>query len=548
MLQTAAEALEFSSLVEILKRFVASPLGAWQLEVFAGRPLHASRESAEGALAEVAEAIDLLHRAAGDVDSPNFLRFQGLQDVRPSAARLRVEGTVLEAHELHALLELLDRAEETRRRLLGEAGHHPLLAAYAGRLGEFRPVLRELSGKVLPNGELADHASPALARIRRQIEQHRKAVHRSLERFVREHYQEGTLQEDYVTIRNGRLVVPVKTTWKSRVEGVIHSTSSTGHTVFVEPVETIDLNNGLARLIEEEQQEVHRVLREMTATLRPEAASIGEAITVLGRLDLLFAKATFGRKFRGAIPSFAPPGEPRLKLLRARHPLLQDVLARGESKVTPMSLTLEQDSRVLVISGPNAGGKTIVLKTLGLFSLMAQAGLPLPADEVVLPWFDEVLADIGDAQSITESLSTFSAHVRQITRMIERAGERSLVLLDELGAATDPEEGGALGVAAVDHFRGLGAFAAVSTHLPALKTYAATTVGVQNASMGFDAETLSPNYKLAVGVPGQSAGLALAQRFGIPAPIVERARQVLGSQAQQAAAFLQHLQEQVEQL
>jgi DNA mismatch repair protein MutS2 len=468
MPQTAPEALEFPSLLEILKRFVASPLGAWRLAEFSGQPLHDTAEAAEAVLAEVAEAMELLTLAAGGGESGSFLRFQGLQDMRPSVARLRVEGSVLEAFEVYALLELLDRADEARRRLLGETGRRERMAAYGEKLTEFRPLLRELSGKVLPNGELADEASTALARIRRQIEQHRKAVHRSLEHFVREHYQEGVLQEDYVTIRNGRLVVPVKTTWKSRVEGVIHSTSSTGQTVFVEPIETIELNNGLARLIEEEQKEVHRILRQMTATLRPEAPAIMEAIEILAGLEFLFAKAQFGRKFRCSIPSFSPPDDARLKLLRGRHPLLADVLGKAGITVTPMSLSLDGENRVLVISGPNAGGKTIVLKTLGLLSLMARAGLPVPADEAVFPWFEEVLADIGDAQSITESLSTFSAHIRQITRMIESAGERSLVLLDELGAATDPEEGGALGVAIVDHFRGLGAFAVVSTHLPAL--------------------------------------------------------------------------------
>ena len=547
MSQTAAQALELPALLGILQRFVTSPLGRWRLEEFTQQPFHALREEAEAALAEVAEAITVLHREAGRLDGTPFLSFQGLQDIRPAVSRLRIEGSVLEAQEISALLDLLDRAETARERLIGETGRNPLLAAYGEALAEFRPVLRDLSGKVLPNGELADHASPALERIRRQIEQHRKAVHRSLEKFVREHYQEGVLQEDYVTIRNGRLVVPVKTNWKSRVEGVIHSTSSTGQTVFVEPVETIDLNNGLARLIEEEQREVHRILREMTARLRPESDAIGAAVETIARLELLFAKANFGKQFRCAIPSFCGGEEARIRLLRARHPLLEDVLSGEQRKVTPLSLTLDRGSRALVISGPNAGGKTIVLKTLGLLSLMAQAGLPVPADEAVFPWFGEVLADIGDSQSISESLSTFSAHIRQIRLMLERAGKDSLVLLDELGAATDPEEGGALGVAIVDHFLSLGAFTVVSTHLPALKTYAASTEHAQNASVGFDAQTLSPNYRLVVGIPGQSAGLAMAQRFGVPEPIITRARQSLDTNARQTAALLQQLHRQVEE-
>ena len=549
----SAEALEFPALVDLLKRYLASPLGEWRHAEFSASPFFESRQAAEAALAETAEAMDWLrtaeaNRARNTLAAP---RFQGLRDMRDASARLRAEGAVLEPHQILGLLDLLDRAEQLRTQLGGQATQFPRLAAYSERLDDLRPLLRELSGKIRPDGEVDDNASPALARIRRQISQHRQSVQKSLDKFVHAQYQEGVLQDDYVTIRNGRLVVPVKAGWKWRVEGVIHSASGTGQTVFIEPLETIVLNNRLVKLLEEEQNEVHRILREMTARLRVEAEAIEQAIRTLADLEWLFAKAHFGREFRCAIPSFSPAptgdGPERLHLDWARHPLLEDVLKKGGRKTIPLSVTLERGNQVLVVSGPNAGGKTIVLKTVGLLALMAQAGLPAPAEQAAFPWFERVLADIGDAQSITESLSTFSAHIEKLKTMMAEADSRSLVLLDELGAATDPQEGGALAVAVVEHFLRCGAFHIASTHLPALKIYAANADGVQNAAVGFDAEGLSPTFRLLVGVPGQSAGLAMAQRFGMPAEVIERARRAMATQEGDAAVFLQELHRRVEE-
>jgi DNA mismatch repair protein MutS2 len=549
----SAEALEFPALVDLLKRYLVSPLGEWQHAEFCAAPFLASREAAEAVLAETAEAMDWLRTSQnspprGGLNPP---RFSGLRDMRAAAARLSAEGSVLEPNQILGLLDLLDRAEQMRTQLEAQATQFPRLAAYAGRFADLRMLLRELSGKIRTDGELDDHASPTLARLRRQIDQHRQSVQKSLDKFVHDHYQEGVLQDDYVTIRNGRLVVPVKAGWKWRVEGVIHSASGTGQTVFIEPLETIVLNNRLVRLLEDEQREVHRILREMTARLRAEAEAIQHAIRTLAELEWLFAKANFGREFRCAIPTFSPPpgssGPERLRLDGARHPLLEDVLRKDGRKIVPLSLTLEGGERVLIVSGPNAGGKTIVLKAVGLLTLMAQAGLPVPAEEAEFPWFERVLADIGDSQSITESLSTFSAHIEKLKTMMADADARSLVLLDELGAATDPQEGGALAVAVVDHFLRRGAFHIASTHLPALKIYAANTNGVQNAAVGFNPEGLSPTFRLLVGLPGQSAGLAMAQRFGMPAEVIERARSAMGTQEGDAATFLHELHRRVEE-
>ena len=551
MIKDARSALELPELMALPRRFVVSPLGEWRHAEFAAEPLFASREAAGEALADIREAMDLLREAerprSGRTAGPE-LRFGGLRDVRPALARLHVENAALEAADLYDLLDVLDRSQEVKRKLETGLAERPRLAAKAELIEDFHAVLRELSGKILPKGELADNASPALNRIRRQIEQQRVEVERSLDRFVKKLSAEGILQDEYVTIRNGRLVVPVKTGWKRRVEGVIHSTSGSGQTVFVEPLETIENNNRLVKLLEEEQREIYRILLEMTGVLRPRAAEVQTAVGLVADLDLLFAKAHFGREFRCAIPAFADGDGARFSLRGARHPLLEDVLRQKGARPVALTLTLDAERRVVVISGPNAGGKTVVLKTAGLLALMARSGLPVPADEAVIPWFDEVLADIGDAQSITESLSTFSAHLTQIRSMMDRATGASLVLLDELGAATDPQEGGALGIALIDYFLERGAMMIVSTHLPAIKVYAANASRVLNAAVGFDVETLSPTYRLSVGLPGQSSGLAIAARLGLPETILERARAALESQEEEAAAYLERLRAQLAEL
>ncbi|MBI1787700.1 MAG: Smr/MutS family protein, partial [Acidobacteria bacterium] len=328
---------------------------------------------------------------------------------------------------------------------------------------------------------------------------------------------------------------------RKRIAGVIHGASSSGHTLFVEPLDTIDLNNDLVRLAEEEMRECHRILREFTERLRCYSESIRQTLAAMGVLELDFAKARFAVEFDCVIPRFSAPPSRRFFLKDARHPLLEDVLRKRRRKPVPATVEMDQDRRTLLISGPNTGGKTVLLKTAGLLVLMAQSGLPVPCAEAELPLFEQVLADIGDNQSIEQSLSTFSAHISHIREMVLDASPDSLVLLDELGAATDPEEGGALGVAVVDHFRAAGAFTLASTHLLALKLYGAGAANVLNASMGFDEQTLEPTYQLRVGLPGKSAGLDIATRLGMPAPVMERARQAMSTRERDLARLLGEL-------
>jgi DNA mismatch repair protein MutS2 len=543
-LKTSAEVLEFESLRRLLGRYVSSPLGRRELDKVAP---HADRARLEEDLAEAREAVEYL-RAAGRPQPAGRgaairIDFGGLPDVESAVNKMRIEGASLDPKEIFDVFSLLDRAADAKSLLGAAAERFPRLGRRAQAIGDFRALLKDLEGKILPDGSMADNASVALARLRRDIERQKKAIQESLERFLRAHKEEGVLQEEFVTIRNERFVVPVIAGQRRKLDGVIHGASSSGHTLFVEPLETIDLNNELVRLSEEEAREVHRILLEMTDRLRGYGDSIRQTLVTMAELELVFAKGRFAAEFDCAIPRFGD----RLLLRDARHPLLEDVLRRRRQNAVPISMELTKDRRTLLISGPNTGGKTVTLKTVGLLSLMAQSALPVPAAEAEFPVFEQVLADIGDYQSIQDNLSTFSAHVSNIREMALDVTPDSLVLLDELGAATDPEEGGALGVAIVDHFRGAGAFTLVSTHLMALKIYGASTEGVVNGSVGFDERTLEPTYRLQLGLPGKSAGLEIATRLGMPADIMQRARSAMSDRERDVTRFLSELHRRTEE-
>ena len=538
MKATSAAVLEYESLRGLLGRYVSSPPGKAELARIAP---HTDGARLAADLADAGEAVEYL-RSAGRPQTAGRgaairLDFGAFPDLTEAVHKLRIEGASLEGKEIFDLFGVLDRAADAKSVLNAVAERFPRLGARGQSIGDFRALLKDLEGRIHPDGSVADHASVALGRLRRDIERQRKSIQGSLERFLKSHQEEGVLQEEFVTIRNERFVVPIIAGQRRRIDGVIHGASSSGHTLFVEPLETIDLNNELVRLTEEEAQEVHRILRELTARLRGYAESIRQTMATLGELEMIFAKARFAVDFDCAIPRFGG----RLRLRDARHPLLEDVLRRQRKPVVPISLELDEGSKTLLISGPNTGGKTVSLKTIGLLTLMAQSGLPVPAAEAEFPIFGQVLADIGDNQSIQESLSTFSAHISHIREMALDVTPDSLVLLDELGAATDPEEGGALGVAIVEHFRAAGAYTLASTHLLALKIYGANTGGVLNASMGFDEQTLEPTYVLHTGMPGKSAGLEIATRLGMPEDIMSRARAAMSDRERDLSRFLSEL-------
>jgi DNA mismatch repair protein MutS2 len=538
----SADLLEFESLRELVGRYVGSPVGRAELEKLAPQT---DRAQLESTLADVAEAIAYQAASrqpqAATRGSAIRLRFNSIPDVASALTILRIEGAMLEPKQILELARLIEEAGEVRAALNLAGEKYPRLAAQVASTADPRPILRDVRGKVLGDGTLADDASVALNRLRRDIERQQRQIQTSLERFLKTHRDDGTLQEEFITLRNDRFVVPVVAGQQRKVYGVIHGASGSGHTLFVEPLETIDLNNELVRLREEEQREVARILRELTELLRTNGPQIQALVAAIGRLDLLFAKAEFASDFDCVIPRFSAEKDRRLVLREARHPLLEDVLRRQKKPILPISLALDEKQRTLLISGPNTGGKTVSMKTVGLLALMAQAALPVPAVEAEFPLFEQVLAEIGDQQSIQESLSSFSGHIARVREMLETVTPQSLVLLDELGRATDPEEGGPLGVAILESFRAHGAFTFASTHLLALKIYGATTEGVVNASMGFDEKTLQPTYVLQLGAPGKSAGLQIASRLGLSEDLIARARQRMSTSERDIAVFLNEL-------
>ena len=479
--------------------------------------------------------------------------FAGLADVNELLSKARIQGAVLETIELRDVISVVGRASEWRAIAMQPPASMrtpwPAIAELSASIADFQELLKYFRGKILPDGTLDDRASSALGAIRRDIERQKKHIQESLRGYLRRLSEGGAVQDELITIRGERFVIPIKTEQKRRVQGVVHGASSSGQTVFVEPLETIEQNNELVRLMEDELAEVHRILLEMTSRLGERSAEIATAIEAMAEVETQFAKARYAEQFDCAAVTFLEPSSPdSIRLRNARHPVLEKNLrARGASSV-PLTLELDREHRQLIISGPNTGGKTVALKTVGLLALMAQAGIPVPADRADLPVFDAVLADIGDYQSIEQNLSTFSAHVTNIDLISHQATGDSLVLLDELGSATDPEEGAALAVSIAEHFLRSRCLSVISTHHTSLKVYAANHDGVVNAAVGFDERTLAPTYELRVGVPGASAGINIAHRLGLNDAIVQDARARLSTQTQDVARFLEKLHDELRAL
>lgn len=538
---SSTELLQFDELRDTLTAFAGSEAGR---ELVSRLEPHNDRIRLEADLAEADEAIAYLRELAEG--SLVRLRFDQLPAIEAPVRILRVEGASLEGNQIRDLFSTLAVAGEYRGALQKLTGRFPLLAARSGQLADLREIAQRYGRVFLSDGRISDQASVALGRIRRDIIKQQKSIEESLERFLRSHRSDGTLQEDFVTVREDRYVVPIVAGQKGRIDGVIHGSSGTGRTLYVEPLETIALNNQLVRLREDEIREIERILAEITAALREHAIEIAATAEALAQFDCIFAKAAFAREFDAVIPKFSQI--PRRVILReARHPLLQTILRRQRKAIVPISFELDENSRCLLISGPNTGGKTVTMKTAGLLALMAHAAIPVPCAEAEFPLFDDVLADIGDTQSIAESLSSFSGHLLHVKQMLERVTPDSLVLLDELGRATDPDEGGALGVAMLDEFRKSGAFCLASTHLLPLKLYGTRTPGVVNASMGFNQETLQPTFELRLGVPGKSAGLDIATRLNLPAEVLQHARSVLPRMQADFENLLSELHRQVDE-
>ncbi|MBK7393029.1 MAG: hypothetical protein IPI64_06950 [Chloracidobacterium sp.] len=550
------DTLEYNKLLELVSRHAQTPMG---VERFARlRPMESRREL-DNALAAVNETIDLKEKQVN-------WSFSGLDDPSDAVAILKIRNAALEPVVMLDLARVCTQALFVRAAIQPEKENAPILWQIVEQIPpSLLAVTEQISKKLLPGGEINDDASPELAKLRREINAQKARLTKSLESAMR---SAGTaIQDEIVTVRNDRFVIPVKTDFRGKVAGVAHGFSSSGSTVFVEPLEAIEANNELQNLKGKEEREVARILFALTEQLREQLPAVETAVQAVAELDFIKAKVEFARKFTAVVPDITDDNT--LDLFDARHPLLEENLRtaetqrRGEkaetrpvgsvplttnndqrstNEIVPSSFTLTKHNAVMIISGANAGGKTVVLKTAGLLSLMAISGLPVPATEAKIPFYRSVLADIGDHQSLSANLSTFSSHMSNIAGMIGQCQPPSLVLLDEAGTGTDPEEGSALGVAIVDHFRQKGAQVIASTHYRGLKMYAANDESVINASVEFDEKTLQPTYKLLIGLAGASSGIEIARRFGIDQNVIDNARENLDISTPEAENYLKKLQ------
>ena len=553
------ETLEYAKLLELVSRNAQTPMG---VERFARlRPI-TNRRELDDSLAAITETILL------NEENQVTWSFSSLEDPSDAVAILKIQNAALEPNRMLEIARVCSQALFARSSMQPAKDDAPTLWQIVENIPpSLLAVIDRINKKLLPGGEIDDSASPELAKVRREISAQKARLTKSLESAMR---KAGTaIQDEIVTVRNDRFVIPVKTDFRGKVSGVAHGFSSSGSTVFVEPLEAIEANNELQNLKGKEEREVARILFALTEELREQLPAVEMAVNAVAELDFIKAKVEFARKFNAVVSEITD--DETLNLEDARHPLLEsslkilaasyqplatsqkkDLPAAGSQQlaastkisveIVPSSFTITKRNSVMIISGANAGGKTVVLKTAGLLSLMAISGLPVPAKEAKIPFYRSILADIGDHQSLSANLSTFSSHMSNIAGMIQQCVPPSLVLLDEAGTGTDPEEGSALGVAIVDHFRKKGAQVIASTHYRGLKMYAANDESIINASVEFDEKTLQPTYKLLLGLAGASSGIEIARRFGIDQTVIDAARENLDISAQEAENYLKKLQ------
>jgi DNA mismatch repair protein MutS2 len=533
--------LEFETIRALVLSHTGSPAGRSRVEALAP---HTEAGAVRAALDLTSEGVRLLQKVGRQP-------YHDLPDVRDVLAAARVRGMHLEPRALADVASFIEGATEATYRIARAEGA-PRLARRASELRDASDVAGPIRRAILPSGEVADHASPRLAELRRALVRLRSELTSVMESFLRGKDADRVLQDKLVTTRNDRYVLLLKAEHRGQIPGVIHGSSGSGASFFVEPMPAVELNNDIVAAAEDEQREVVRILTELTSRVRDRVDDLQDATEIVGELDAVQAMALTAGDMGALPPQIAAPGELRLALLEARHPLLMPALCerlgltrRSSREPVPVTLRIgDGDSAsVLIISGPNTGGKTVALKTMGLLALMAQCGLHIPAKEgSVLPVFRRIFADIGDEQSIEANLSTFSAHLANIVSMTRDLARPALVLLDEVGAGTDPTEGGALGVAIVDHFRARGAMVVATTHHGLMKAYGQATPGVACASFSYDPATYEPTYQLVLGAAGRSLALEMAERLGLPTEAVHDARARLDDKEAQAEALLKTLE------
>ena len=530
MKERTLRVLEFTKILDMLASFAVTDMGREACEKLT--PLSDLAQVNE-ALEETEEAQVILTYLG---DSPLI----GFPDVRPYLT-LAAKGAALNPKALLSVAECLRASRAARSALVTDRDNTPRITGLASHLQTFRQLEDAITGAIISEEELSDHASPQLADIRRHIKQSNERVREKLNSMVHGASFSKYLQESIVTVRDGRYCIPVKQEYRQFVPGLVHDQSSTGATLFIEPMAVVELGNDLKQWKAKEREEIERILLELSGQVGAQSEMIEGNIYVLTRLDFIFAKGHLSREMNAVLPHMNDQG--RIKLVRVRHPLIPS------EKVVPCDLWLGQDFTTLIITGPNTGGKTVTLKTLGLLTLMAECGLHIPADDgSFVSVFDRVLADIGDEQSIEQSLSTFSSHMKNIVDILKICDDSTLILFDELCAGTDPAEGAALAISLIEFCRKCGSKIAATTHYAELKLYAMRTNGVINASCEFNVETLQPTYRLLIGIPGKSNAFAISKKLGLDDAILEDARSMVSQNDVNFEDVLNQLEQQRQQM
>jgi DNA mismatch repair protein MutS2 len=539
--------LDLDKIKKILILFSSSPLGRRKITLL----------SPSGELSSVERALNLCREMMDYLSAGEEIDLSPAKEIEGFLPLAEIPGSVLEIASFQAIADDVALGKDIRRMFSGMEGRYPLLFSLAGEVPDLSPLHSEIRKRINPKGEVVDTASRELTRIRKGMNRARQRVRRILSGLLSKPEAGKILQEPIITLRNGRFVVPVRAEHKGMVPGVVQDRSASGATLFIEPLPTVELNNELVELDKAEREEVRRILAELTSLVRQHIPALRGLSELLAEFDLILAKARFSLKLDASVPKMVPAGD--LILKDARHPLLDkrlfgfivdagvaEEVVKSEQDVVPISLTLTPKRNTMVITGPNTGGKTVVLKTVGLLSLMAQSGMPIPASaDSQLPLFRSLFADIGDEQSIIQSLSTFSSHIKNIKRMIAKLKQPALVLIDEIGAGTDPSEGAALGIAILEYFHQRGGYNLVTTHHNALKVYAYSKEGMENASVEFDRETLRPTYRLIQGVPGSSNAFIIAEREGFPGEVLRRAAGFLSKDDERVERFIKRMEDEL---
>jgi DNA mismatch repair protein MutS2 len=554
------KALEFDAIVSQVAELTVTPLGRRTLAALQPMTSAAQVIAAQRATTEGTRFL---------ADRPGF-PLRAPSDLDVTLAALSVDGRPLEPLRILGLAEYLESIEQSRAAVRQLGAAFPILGGIVDGVASFKGEIADARRKIEPSGDIADRATPALAAIRERLRKQRARLRATLDSLVRGRDTAKYLQEQVVTDRNGRYVLMVRSEHRAAIPGIVHGGSTSGASLFVEPLETVEINNEVVALEEQESEEIRRILLALTDAFRARPDDLQRTIRVATELDGIQARARFSLMVDGVEPVIA--ADDSFELNGARHPLLL-LRGRGSSgeegggpgqgadastaddprsrfaDVVPVDVRLVPPTRILVITGPNTGGKTVALKTAGLLAVMAQAGLHIPAERGSrLPVFRSLFADIGDEQSISASLSTFSAHITNMVSMDANLVLPALVLLDEIGAGTDPIEGGALGIAVIDYFRRRGAHLVATTHYDSIKSYASTTEGVVSAAFGFDPESFAPTYRLVYGSPGRSLAIEIARRLGLPREVIAAARENLSEREKQLAEHLARVDDDLRRL